>query len=130
MNDALPWSRTIPACPTPERDKKGRFAPGSSGNPRGRHESSHLRLNDAFFAALAEHWERFGKEAIERFYQDRPFDYVRMVALLMPRHHQHHSSEVRMVGKVVREVVDMAREGFHASDPANDGALGDGEQQA
>lgn len=130
MEDAMPWSRAVPANPKPERDKNGRFVPGSSGNPRGRHESSHLRLNDAFFAALADHWDQFGKEAIERFYRERPFDYVRMMVLLMPRHLQHHSSEVRVVGKVVREVVDMAREGFHATDPANDDAQGESEDRA
>ena len=60
------------------------FKPGSPGGP-GRPLGSKNRLSEYFLHELADHFELHGREAIERVYEDRPGEYLRIIASLIPK---------------------------------------------
>src|SRR5262245_27606232 len=63
------------------------FPPGVSGNPAGKAKGTRNRasLNARFIDDLASDWEKHGPEAIRIMRVERPGDYVRCVASLMPK---------------------------------------------
>ena len=58
---------------------------GQSGNPAGRPKGSRVKLQEAFLAALSDDFAAFGIGAIQTMRQEKPSDYVRCVASLMPK---------------------------------------------
>jgi len=60
------------------------FKPGNLGGP-GRPLGSKNRLSEYFLTELAYHFEEHGREAIERVFDDRPGEYLRIIAALIPR---------------------------------------------
>jgi len=58
---------------------------GQSGNPKGRPKGSRDRINKAFVDDLTDDWREHGKEALEQARKERPAEYVRMVASLLPK---------------------------------------------
>jgi hypothetical protein len=69
-----------------QRNDKGQFEKGQSGNPAGRPRGSRAKLGEAFLTALYAHWIDNGAAVIERVSQRRPDVYLRMVASLLPKH--------------------------------------------
>jgi Family of unknown function (DUF5681) len=61
------------------------FKPGQSGNPAGRPAGSRNRLQGDFLYALAEDFREHGVEAIRIMRVERPAEYVKVVASLMPK---------------------------------------------
>lgn len=74
----------------PERDRNGRWVAGSKSdhclNPHGRPLGARTKLSDAFLTDMLAAWQRHGTQAIETFVQDRPQDFVKLVATILPRH--------------------------------------------
>ena len=67
---------------------KGTLIPwvkGQSGNPAGRPKGSRSKLQEAFLAALSDDFAENGIEAIQIMRLEKPSDYVRCVASLMPK---------------------------------------------
>ena len=63
------------------RDESGRFAVGNPGRPKGaRH-----KLGEQFLAALQADFEEHGASTIEQVRIDRPQDYIKVIASLLPR---------------------------------------------
>ncbi len=57
------------------------FKPGNSGRPRG----SRNRLSDRFIAALEDDFKAHGETAICRVREERPQDYIKVIAMLLPK---------------------------------------------
>jgi hypothetical protein len=61
------------------------WKPGQSGNPKGRPKGSRDTINEAFLKDLAADWRKNGALALNNAREERPAEYCRMVANLLPR---------------------------------------------
>jgi hypothetical protein len=61
------------------------WKPGQSGNPKGRPKGSRDTINEAFLKDLAADWRKNGALALKYAREERPAEYCRMVANLLPR---------------------------------------------
>lgn len=66
-------------------EKQHLFPPGVSGNPRGRPKGARNRLGEDFLKAMAEDFEEHGAEAIQQVRRDRPQDYLKVIASILPK---------------------------------------------
>ena len=62
-----------------------RFKPGQSGNPAGRPRGSRNKVSEKLLEALAIDFDDHGKEVIEKVRVERPADYLKIVASLVPK---------------------------------------------
>jgi Family of unknown function (DUF5681) len=68
-----------------DRDERGRFQPGNTGNGGGRPRGSRNKLGEAFLEDLRDSWNEVGAIALKRCAQEDPAAYCRIVAGLLPR---------------------------------------------
>lgn len=61
------------------------FKPGNLANPGGKPVKSRNRLQGAFLRALADDFEEHGPAALVAMRKEKPSDYIRVVASLMPK---------------------------------------------
>ena len=61
------------------------FQPGQSGNPAGRAKGSRHKLGEAFIQDMYAAWETQGKAAIDRVIKDRPHEFIKSVASILPK---------------------------------------------
>lgn len=73
------------ASDRPEKDPKtGRFLPGNSGFG-GKPKGARNKLGEAFLEDLLASWEANGPSVITRVIEEKPEQYLKVVASLMPR---------------------------------------------
>ena len=65
--------------------KRFAFRPGQSGNPNGRPKGSRNRIAELLLDDLCTAWAEHGRDAIARMLKQRPGDFVKVVASLVPR---------------------------------------------
>lgn len=70
--------------PVPEKDEKGRFIAGNSGNG-GRPRGARSKLGEAFIDALYENWLQNGVATIEAVRTTKPDQYLKVIASLLPQ---------------------------------------------
>jgi hypothetical protein len=70
---------------TTDKKQDTRFKPGQSGNPAGRPKGSRNKVSEKLLEALAIDFDAHGKEVIEKVRADRPADYLKIVASLVPK---------------------------------------------
>ena len=61
------------------------FKPGQSGNPKGRPKGSRNKFSEEFLDDFREVWAEEGSNAIKTMAKDRPGDFVRVAAMLVPK---------------------------------------------
>jgi hypothetical protein len=61
------------------------FKPGQSGNPTGRPKGARSKLGEAFVQALHDDFDKHGPATIARVREERPQDYMKVVASLLPK---------------------------------------------
>lgn len=73
------------ATPKKYRGLKAPWKPGQSGNPKGRPKGSRNQFCEAFIADLHDAWKQRGAEAIQSMIDDKPGDFVKVAAGLLPK---------------------------------------------
>ena len=64
------------------------WQPGQSGNPAGKPKGARNKLGEAFIQALQEDFEEHGVAAVQAVRQDKPDQYLKVIASLMPKEHR------------------------------------------
>lgn len=90
---STPKKRGNPATLSPA------WQPGASGNPVGRPKGSRNKLGFAFIEDMYAAWQAKGKEAIDRVIEERPHEFIKSVASILPR-------EIEVKTTVVQEMSD------------------------
>ena len=67
-----------------ERNETGRFITGNNGGP-GRPKGARNKLSEAFLQTLADDFDANGKKVIEQVRAERPHDYLKVCASVMPK---------------------------------------------
>ena len=79
--------KAISIAPEPQEQRViGKpFAPGNNANPAGRPKGSRNKLGEDFIAALHDDFQEHGVQAIREMRADKPAEYVKVIASLLPK---------------------------------------------
>ena len=86
--------------PKPAQDAKGRFVAGNSGNG-GRPRGARAKLGEAFLQAMQQSFAKHGEETIETVRVEKPDQYLKVVASILPKEHELSEETVKNFVNVV-----------------------------
>lgn len=91
-----------------ERDSKGRFKKGvpNIAQSKGGRKPSRDKLSNDFITALSNDFEKHGVASIQTVRQEKPVEYLKLVAMLIPKEHK---VEVSHEVKELTDVQVLAR---------------------
>lgn len=69
----------------PPQIEANKFQPGQSGNPAGRPKGSRNKLGEAFLTDMHADWEAHGTDVIARVREEKPDQYLKVVASILPQ---------------------------------------------
>ena len=106
------------------------WKPGQSGNRAGKPKGVRNRLSTRFLEDMLADWEEHGRAAIETFRTERPNEYVKVMAGLLPREVEMKVNELEELSdeqistQLAALLRELAAEGFDplAGDEAAEGA--------
>ena len=75
-------AQTKPSVPAPAAPK---HLDGNNANPRGRPKGSRNKISEEFISALCDDFEQHGVEVIEAVRTQRPADYLKIIASIVPK---------------------------------------------
>lgn len=85
------------------------FKKGQSGNPKGRPKGSRNKLTESFLTALYNDWQGHGEEAIVQCREEKPTEYVKIVAGLLPKEMILQKPEEEMSDSELQEMLDVLK---------------------
>lgn len=62
-----------------------KFKPGQSGNPAGRPKGARSKLSETFLSDALDAWDKNGKEALRLMATEKPADFAKMIAGVIPK---------------------------------------------
>lgn len=88
--------------PKPEQDGKGRFVSGNIGG--GRPKGARAKLGEAFLQAMQDNFAKNGSETIETVRVEKPDQYLKVVASILPK-------ELELSEETVKNFVNVVFKG-------------------
>ena len=113
---------SIPSAPVGFKNPpvEHRFKPGVSANPGGKPLKSRNKLQGDFFRELADDFNVKGKDAIKAMREERPADYIKVIASLTPRELEVTHSPLEDMSTEALEAAIAAVQGLLANQPKGD----------
>ena len=102
----------MPLAERHERNAKGQFLKGVSGNPGGSPEATRRAFNKRFLLDLAEDWQQHGREVFKRVRRESPAAYLKVCAMLVPKELKfEHSGGVKaMTDEQIERSIEFIKE--------------------
>ena len=97
------------------RKQVTRFQSGKSGNPAGRPRGARNKHSENFINAFAQDFEQHGAEVIEKVRAERPQDYLKIAASLLPKQMELEANRTRPAPELTdAELNDLILDGVEA----------------
>jgi hypothetical protein len=93
-------------APDDKDPKTGRFKPGNTGAGGGRPKGSRNKIGEQFLTDLQADWDENGAEAIKACRTEKPADYVKMVASLLPKQIEVKRPEEELTDSELADLID------------------------
>ena len=110
----------MPLAGRNERNAKGQYLPGVSGNPGGSPEATRRAFNKRFLLDLAEDWQQHGPEVLKRVRRESPATYLKVCAMLVPKEMKlEHSGGVKaMTDEQIERSIEIIKQMIAERDAA------------
>ena len=82
------------------------FKKGQSGNPKGRPKGSRNKLSESFLKDALEAWEKDGKTALKTMASEKPADFAKMIASIIPKEGNIELHANLPITKIERVIID------------------------